>query len=125
MKKIIILCISIVLLLIIAKEFTYIYSGFGSEVQINSSIFPNNETSLARGCSFILDKEEEITLEYDINTKVGMLEICLNNSDGDSEIIKITPNGKGEEKIKLQQGKYVLRVDSEYFKGTFHVFIKK
>jgi len=91
-------------------------------VSINKNIL--QAEPVADECDIIIDNNNEISVSYASKVKEGTLAIIL--FDENYKVIKEFPSNKEEEqRISLETGKYHIRVESDFFKGSYQVYVYK
>lgn len=122
-KKVVI--IGVVSVVIVASILLYINSRTLIQMRWRGhGVAIGNGEAKRSEASMVLDEETEITFIYRSEVHVGVADIILKD-ENDTVIRKVSAGEKGKEKIVLKQGKYSVRVESDYFKGTYHIRVMK
>lgn len=117
MKKKGILCICSGVLLIALAAGSIYYRNM-PVVSINMNV--KNGEEVANSCGFSVQTGEEVAVSYSSKVEEGDLVIRL--TDENRNTIKEFQSGEqGKEPVYLEKGNYYMRVESDYFKGSYHV----
>lgn len=114
-KRIIIICCAMILTIAVIGIIYYMNAPI---LEMNRTV--SNGGQVANGCGITIDSGKEVLVKYDSTVKDGDITIRLTDENWNT-IKEFQADVYGEEKIYLESGKYNFRVESEYFKGTYHV----
>ncbi|MFA9379261.1 MAG: hypothetical protein ACERKZ_21320 [Lachnotalea sp.] len=117
-RRVVILCITILLLTILTYN---VYIIKTTLVTMSRSV--SNGEQVANGSGFTIDKAKEVVVKYKSSIEDGDLTIRLTDENWNT-IQQFQTNKEGKENLYLEKGGYFIRVESEYFKGSYHLKVQ-
>lgn len=79
-----------------------------------------SEEPVANGCGFTIDTTKEIVVKYASNVDKGNMTIRLTDENWNT-IKEFQSNVEGRENLKLEKGKYYMRIESDNFTGSYRL----
>lgn len=80
----------------------------------------SNGEQVANGGGFTIDTAKKVLIRYNSHIKNGNLSIRLTDKDWNT-IKEFQSDAEGKENIYLEKGEYYIRVESDYFNGSYLV----